>query len=456
MASPSPAAVVSFWMSRLARPHRPALGGDRDVDVCILGAGYTGLWAAYHLAQADPRLRIAVVEREHVGFGASGRNGGWASAELAGMDRMLADPSTRDGMVGTYREMVRTVAEIGIVAATEGIDCGYARGGTLVAATRPAQVGYLQHSIAIGRAAGLSDDDVRWLDPAEAARRVTPSRLFGASFTPHCASVDPARLVLGLADAAERRGVAIYEGTPGAVVPGGVWTPFGMVRADRVVQAVEAYRTRLAGQRRRVIPVYSLMVMTAPLPAATWDAIGLRRRETFSDGRHLIIYGQRTADGRMAFGGRGAPYHFGSRIEAAFDLDADTFASIRRSLIDLFPILDGVGIEGEWGGPLAIGRDWRPAITVDGSVITAGGYVGNGVAAAHLAGKTVADLIRGVDSDLVHLPWVGHRSRRWEPEPLRWIGVNLGRALTESIDRAEDAGKRPRVRNAIFRRLPVG
>jgi len=448
--------AVSFWMSQVARRERPALPSDRDVDVCIVGAGYTGLWTAYHLAVADPGLRIAIIEQEHVGFGASGRNGGWASAELAGMDRMLADPGTRPGMVRLYRQMVTTVGEIGETAAAEGIECGYARGGTVVAATRSVHVGHLQHSVAIARDAGLGEDDVRWLDQGDAARHVTPSRLFGALYTPHCAAVDPARLVLGLADAVERRGVVIYEQTPGRPVTDGVWTPHGLIRAERVVQAAEAYRTRLAGQRRRVIPVYSLMVMTAPLSDATWAEIGLGARETFSDGRHLIIYGQRTDDGRMAFGGRGAPYHYGSRIEDSYDLDRRTFASIRNTLGDLFPALSGVEIQGEWGGPLAISRDWRPAITIDGSVITAGSYVGNGVAAAHLAGRTVADLVRGIDSDLVHLPWVGHRSRRWEPEPLRWAGVNLGRKLTESIDRAEDAGRNPRLRNAIFRRLPVG
>jgi len=447
---------VSFWMNRLQRPPRPRLDADRDVDVCILGAGYTGLWSAYFLAAADPGLRIAVVEREYVGFGASGRNGGWAAAELAGMDRMLADPATRPGMVRTFRQMTRAVTEMGEVVAGEGIDCGYARGGTVVAATRPHHVPYLQHSVAIARDAGIGEEDVAWLDPAEAVRHVTPSRLFGALYTPHCAAVDPARLVLGLAAAVERRGVAIYEQTPGTPVPGGVRTPLGMVRAAKVVQAVEAYRTALPAQRRRVIPVYSLMVMTEPLPAEVWGRVGLAQRQTFSDGRHLIIYGQRTDDDRMAFGGRGAPYHFGSSIEPAFDLDPRTFASIRKTMVDLFPALAGVAIAGEWGGPLAISRDWRPAITVDGDRITAGSYVGNGVAAALLAGKTVRDLIRGNDTELVHLPWVGHRARRWEPEPLRWVGVNLGRKLTESIDRAADAGKRPRIRNAIFRRLPVG
>ena len=450
------AASVSFWMSQLERPRRPAVTSDLDVDVCILGAGYTGLWSAYWLKKADPALRIAVIEKHHVGFGASGRNGGWASAELAGMDRMLADPATRDGMLRTYRHMVAAVGELGDIARTEGIDCGYARGGTVVAATRPGHVAHLRHAVDVAQSAGIGPEDIAWLGPAEAAAHVTPVRLFGALYTPNCAAVDPARLVLGLAAAVERLGVTIYEDSEGVPVPDGVRTPGGMVRAPRVVQAIEAYRTALPGQRRRVIPVYSLMVVTEPLAESVWAGIGLGKRQTFSDGRRLIIYGQRTADGRLAFGGRGAPYHYGSRIEPGFDLDSRTFESIRRTVVDLFPVLAGARFEAEWGGPLAIGRDWRPAITVDGKRIVAGSYVGNGVLAALLAGKTVRDLIRGDDTELVHLPWVDHRARRWEPEPLRWMGVNLGRRLTESLDRAEDAGRDPRIRKAIFRRLPVG
>ncbi len=326
----------------------------------------------------------------------------------------------------------------------------------MVAATRPAHVAHLRHSVEVARGAGIGEGDVAWLDPAAAAEHVTPSRLFGALYTPHCAAVDPARLVLGLAAAVERRGVSIFEGSPGTLVPGGVSTPGGRVRAERVVQAVEAYRTALRGQRRRAIPVYSLMVMTEPLSAAVWNSIGLERRQTFSDGRRLIIYAQRTADGRLAFGGRGAPYHYGSRIEPGFDRDRRTFDSIKRTMADLFPVLSGVEVVDEWGGPLAIGRDWRPAVTVEGDRIVAGSYVGNGVLAAMVAGKTVRDLIRGDNTDLVSLPWVGHRARRWEPEPLRWIGVNLGRKLTESLDRAEDAAKNPRLRQWVFSRLPVG
>ncbi|MFH1104762.1 MAG: FAD-binding oxidoreductase [Actinomycetota bacterium] len=447
----------SFWLERLGpRPMRPAVASDLEVDVCVLGAGYTGLWTAYYLAKADPSLRIAVVESEQVGFGASGRNGGWASAKIAGNDRLLADPERRSGAVAIYREMIRTLGEMGRVIAAESIDCGFTLGGSVVAATRPGQVGRLKDSVALEHAAGFDDGDLRWMEPDEARRVIATSRSFGATFTPHCAAVDPARLVVGLAAAAERAGVAVYEQSPGTPVPGGVRTPGGRVRAAVVVEAIEAYRTSLRGRRRDVIPVYSLMVVTEPVPAAAWNEIGLAGRETFSDGRHLIIYGQRTEDGRIAFGGRGAPYHYGSAVEPGFDHDERTFTFLRDTLVELFPVLRGVRFEGAWGGPLAIPRDWQPSIRFDGSTAIVGGYVGQGVALANLAGRTVRDLVLRADTDIVRLPWVGHHSPRWEPEPLRWIGVNLARRLTDSVDRAEERGRAARIRRAIFDRLPVG
>lgn len=447
----------SFWLEQLApRSPRAAVSTDLDVDVCVLGGGYTGLWSAYYLTKADPSLRVAVVERERVGFGASGRNGGWASAKIAGLDRLLANPDTRPGAAATYREMIRTLAEMGRVIDAEGIDCGFAHGGSVVAATRPAQVGRLQEYVTAEHEAGFGDDDVRWLEPAEATRVIATSRSYGATFTPHCAALDPARLVEGLAAAAERAGVTIYEHSPGTPVSGGVETPGGRIGAGVVVEAIEAYRVALPGRRRDVIPVYSLMVVTERIPPAIWDQIGLAGRETFADGRHLIIYGQRTDDDRIAFGGRGAPYHYGSAVAPGFDRNEPTFAFLRDTLVDLFPVLAGVRFDGAWGGPLAIPRDWQPSVRFDGSTVTVGGYVGQGVALANLAGRTVRDLVLGNGTAITRLPWVGHRSRRWEPEPLRWIGVNLARLLTESVDRAEDAGRTPRIRRAIFDRLPVG
>jgi len=445
---------VSFWMSRLDRPERPPVASDLDVDVCIVGAGYTGLWTAYYLAVAEPSLRIAVVEAEHVGFGASGRNGGWASGKLAGLDRALGRPEERDGARHLQEEMYRTIDEMESVVAKEAIDCDFHRGGTVVAATCTAQMHNLKRSVELKRSAGFGPEHLRWLEPGEAHQRIKASRLFGATFTPHCAAIDPARLVLGIAVACDRLGVRIYERSPGEIVEGGVLTAGGLVKAGVVVRATEAY----GRDRRSSIPVYSLMIVTEPLSTAMWQGIGLADRETFSDGRHVIVYGQRTGDGRIAFGGRGAPYHYGSRIAPDFDHEPAVFDYLERTLRAMFPVLGGVRIEAAWGGPLAIPRDWRPTVLFDrhSGRAEAGGYVGQGVAAANLAGRTLRDLILERGTDLTTLPWVGHRSRRWEFEPLRWTGVNLGRVLAESIDRSEQAGRRPRLRHAILDRLPIG
>ena len=198
------------------------------------------------------------------------------------------------------------------------------------------------------------------------------------------------------------------------------------------------------------------MVATEPLDDAFWDGAGLADRATFSDHRHLIIYGQRTADGRIAFGGRGAPYHFGSAVRPAFDQDPAVHRALRGHPGRAVP---GAGRRVDhppWGGPLGVPRDWFASVGLDRStgLAWAGGYVGDGVSTANLAGRTLADLILGHDSDLVRLPWVGHRSPAWEPEPLRWLGVNAGLRAVEAADRTEARRGRPsRLATAVGRFL---
>ena len=188
-----------------------------------------------------------------------------------------------------------------------------------------------------------------------------------------------------------------------------------------------------------MIPVYSLMVATEPLPAPVWETLGLDGRPTFTDGRHLLIYGQRTADGRFAFGGRGAPYHLGSAVRPSFDRVPAVFGALRRTLGELFPALGDVKITHTWGGPLGIARDWCASAGLDRATGLgwAGGYVGDGLATTNLAGRTLADLILGTGSDLSRLPWVNHRSPDWEAEPLRWLGINAGLHTMAWADRAE-------------------
>jgi glycine/D-amino acid oxidase-like deaminating enzyme len=420
-----------LWADLLPQPApRPPLAGDLDADVIVVGGGLTGLWTAWYLA---PHRRVVVVEAQQVGHGASGRNGGWCSALFpASADSLAALPgSSRALAQAQHLAMRATVDEVGRVVDEERIDCGFTKGGTVVVARTAAQLARARREVEDAHAWGRHE--VELLGAGAARERLRASGVLGATYTPDCAAVQPLALVRGLAEACERRGVTILEQTPAVRIrPGEVETPRGRVRARHVVRATEAWTATLPGSAREVIPVYSLVVATEPLPDATWEQIGLARRETFSDHRHLVIYGQRTADGRLVFGGRGAPYHFRSRISPDFDHEQRVFDRLRETLVDLFPVLSGVTVTHRWGGPLGIARDWCASVGLDGDGTGwAGGYVGDGVGTTNLAGRTLRDLVLGRETDLTRLPWVGHRSPRWETEPLRWLGVNTAlRAMT--------------------------
>ena len=439
---------LSFWMDTVPGPLDPAgpLPGDVQADVAIAGAGLTGLWTAYYLASAQPGLRVVVCEREIAGFGASGRNGGWCSAEFPASLAKLARMAGKDAAVAMYRAMQATVDEVGKVAAAEGIDCHWAKGGTVELARSATQAERARDEVAEAREFGFGDDDLRLLTADEARGFAAATRVAGGTYTPHCAAIHPARLVRGLAEAVRRRGVKIFEGTEVTeIVPGRLRTATGTVRADYVIRATEGYTAALPGLRRAIVPVYSLMIATEPLRDSVWEQIGLAGRPTFSDGRHLIIYGQRTADGRFAFGGRGAPYHLGSAVRPSFDRVPAVFGALHQILCDLFPQMGDAAITHTWGGPVGIARDWCASVGLDRATGLgwANGYVGKGLSTTNLAGRTLADLILGTDSDLTRLPWVNHRSPCWEAEPLRWLGINAGIRATNWADRAEGHTGRP-------------
>jgi glycine/D-amino acid oxidase-like deaminating enzyme len=425
---------------------RPPLPGHIEADVAIVGAGYTGLWTAYYLHALDPSLRISIVEREIAGFGASGRNGGWCSALFPPASSGIARTYGLQAAVAVRRAMHESVVEVGRVAEAEGIDVHYARGGTISLARNEAQLTRARDLVKEERRLTGPVEGLELLSKEEAEVIARGTRVFGATYTQHCAVVHPLRLVRGLAECVESRGVSIFERTAASSVgPGEVVTEHGTVRADVVVRATEGYTASLRRQRRRLVPLYSLMIATEPLPAEVWDEIGLHRRETFADLRHMRIYGQRTADDRFAFGGRGAPYHFASRTRPDFDRNERVHSLLRDVLVDLFPAVGPYEVTHRWGGALGVPRDWHASVGFDRGrdVAWAGGYVGDGVATANLAGRTLAQLITGRENELTELPWVGHRPREWEPEPLRWLGVNGGRLLLTRADRAEARSGRP-------------
>jgi glycine/D-amino acid oxidase-like deaminating enzyme len=454
---------LSLWLDTVPDPLVPGdpLPGDTQADIVIVGAGFTGLWTAYYLAKRDPGLRVVVCEREIAGFGASGRNGGWCSALFPASPAKLARlaDTGRAGAMAMQRAMQETVDEVGRVAAAEEIDCHWAKGGTVQLARSAAQLARARAEVAEAREFGAGEDDLRLLDVAEARSMAGATAVLGGTYTPHCAAIHPARLARGLAATLRSAGIALFERTPVlSVSPGRVVTALGTVRADYVVRATEGYTPGLPGFQRAVAPVYSLMIATQPLPASVWDEIGLADRPTFGDLRHLIIYGQRTADDRLAFGGRGAPYHLGSAVRPEYDRVPAVFAALWSTLIELFPVLRAARVTHYWGGPLGVPRDWCASVGLDRAtgMAWAGGYVGDGVATTNLAGRTLADLITGSDSPIIRLPWVGHQSPSWEPEPLRWLGVNAGLRAMNVADWEEARTGRPSMAAAFMGRFLGG
>lgn len=447
---------LPLWWQGYAAPAAPPYAElPAAADVVIVGGGLTGLWSAYYLLREHPGLEVLILEAEHVGFGASGRNGGWVSALFPigpqRLARLHGAAATRD-LLAALRH---TVDEVGSVVEQEAMTgVGYVKGGALVLARNPAQVARAKAEV---RAGEVWDQGTLWLGPSAARERLAATNVLGGTWNPHCARIQPRALVEALAARVRALGGRIVEGARVAGAWGGVvlLADGRRVAAGHLLRATEAYTARLPGLRRRMAPVYSLIVSTEPLPEATWAQIGLARREVFSDHRHVIVYGQRTLDDRLVFGGRGAPYHFASGIRADFDRDERVFAGLRETLGQLLPQLGAARFTHAWGGPLGIPRDWHPAVGYDpvARVGWAGGYVGDGVAATNLAGRTLADLVSGRHTALTRLPWVGHRSPAWEPEPLRWLGVNAGLRLAALADREEAQTGRPARLGAILSAL---
>ncbi len=428
---------------------------DFDVDVLIIGAGFSGLWSAIHLTSLDPTLSIAVIDAASPGFGASGRNGGWCSALMPMSLEAIAKSSSIDDARRMQLQMNTTVDEIGDFIRRFAIDCGWEKGGSLHSATNPAHLQRLKDEVQSYRAFGFGDEQISLLDQAEATDRINAVGTCGASYTPHCAVVNPLSLVNGILAECLSRGVRIYSRSRAlSIAPHVVEiaTPNRRIRATArwIVRATEGFTRTLARHRRMLAPIYSFMIATEPLPDSAWAEIGWKRRETFADARHMIIYAQRTADNRIAFGGRGAPYKWASGVSPTFDTNRTVHAMLESTMHELFPVTREARITHKWGGPLGLPRDWFSGVTFDNAsgLITVGGYVGDGVALSHLAAQTAAHLITGTDSEITRLPWVGHVSPRWEPEPFRWIGINSLLRVPALADARERRTQRPSTRLA--------
>ncbi|WP_405881447.1 FAD-binding oxidoreductase [Streptomyces sp. NBC_01136] len=434
---------ISFWYADdgLPEPREP-LQGDATADVVIVGGGYTGLWTAYYLKKAAPFLRVTVLEQKFCGYGASGRNGGWLYNGVAGRDR-YAKLHGHEAAVRLQKAMNETVEEVVRVAAEEGIEADVHQGGVLEVAYTPAQLARLkafhEHELSYG------EKDRELYGARETVERVRVADAVGSAWTPHGARLHPVKLVKGLAAAVEALGVTIHEKTPVTEIrPKRAVTPYGTVRAPYVLRCTEGFTASLKGQKRTWLPMNSSMIATERLTPEQWATIGWEGGETLGDMAHAYMYAQRTADGRIALGGRGVPYRFGSRTDNDGRTQQATIEALYEILVRFFPSLAGVRVEHAWSGVLGVPRDWCATVTLDRSTGLgwAGGYVGSGVATTNLAARTLRDLIQqdsgqAGPTDLTALPWVNHKVRKWEPEPFRWIGVQGMYATYRTADRRE-------------------
>jgi len=319
----------------------------------------------------------------------------------------------------------RAMHDIVALMDAAGIDIDAAHGGWMQIARSASETARLRASLASYRDWGMGEDRLRWLNADELSEHITISRGEGALFSPDCYRVNPLKLVMGVARLAIGAGVEVYTRSQVTEIrPGGVSVGELRVTARSIVVATEGYTAAQRGRRRDVLPLNSAMIATPPLPPEVWDRIGWGSRAGISGAAHTYFYGQRTPDDRIIIGGRGKPYRFGSRTDTRGEVEHSTIHALEAMLADLFPFAE-TRAEYAWCGVLGVLRDWSPIVDDHGDgVYEIGGYAGQGVTAAKVAGDTVAALICDVDLPERRIPWIRSRPRKWEPEPLRWVGAN--------------------------------
>lgn len=435
-----------YWLEHLRHAPRPAVSGRLDVDVAVVGGGFTGLWTAHHLLEAQPSLSVAVLEGEEIGFGASGRNGGFAMTlldmSLAHLRRNHGDEAAK----AAHEAVAVSVGEIGETIERHGIDCEWVHGGLLVVATNRAQLARVEADLAAAEALGLGG--FRRLSAAEVRRQVDSPTYLGALHEDHCGVVHPAKLATGLAAVVEGMGATIFESTPVGRIDEHqgrlrLEVPRGEVVADQVVFATNAWATSTPWFRRKVVPLYTYIVLTEPLTDRQWDAIGWQQRQGIEDKRNYVHYYRRTADGRILMGGADGVIYSGGAIRPRLDRHDRIRARLERDVVATFPSLDGVRFTHHWGGPVAITVNFLPMFgtLLDGRLHYGFGYNGHGVAPSHTGGKILRDKVLGKASELTELCFVDAPEPGFPPEPLRWVSAELTRRSLLRQDRNMDDGR---------------
>lgn len=432
---------ISMWMDSLEhRRSYPAVNAEKKVNYAIVGGGLSGLWTAYHLKKKFPSVDVAVFEAGRVASGASGRAAGWLSGKPVGVRENLARIGGRSGVIRVEEILRESIDHIVNIFDSNEKDIGAYKGGSLQVARSESEAGRIRNLVASARRWDVPEESMHLLDSSETRDRVRISRATLGAFSADMVRVDPARMTNALAEIVLEMGVSIYEQSRVVPKPGHVPTANGHpIHADSFVIATEGYTSQLPGMKRAMLPMNSSLIATQPLSDREWERVGWDNAEGLSGAAHTYFYSARTPDGRIAIGGRGNPYRFGSGYDSNGVVDVPTVKSLHTMLSDLFPQLD-TRVEYAWCGVIGVSRDWSPFVfrdPTDGSV-TLGGYAGQGLTAAYLAGRIAASLASETNDEYAQLPWVRDLPRKWEPEPLRWIGANSLYRVYSVADKLEE------------------
>jgi glycine/D-amino acid oxidase-like deaminating enzyme len=424
-----------WWIADAGPPSQlPPLAGDTSADVVVVGGGYTGMWAAWHLAEAG--ASVAVVEAGRCGFGPSGRNGGFVSS-LALNRPSLTERYGAEAAAHAVALSEETVRAIGAWCDAEGVDAWYRAAPHWEAWAAPAQVG-------VGREA-VDGSEVVELSAEEVRRRCDSPVLRGAVQVRTGATVNPAKLAFGLRDRLVARGVRVYEGSRVLGLRGAIAnTSSGRVRAGAALVAINAATGSLEPLRHKLTVASSHIVLTEPVPDVI-EALGWTGGEAISDGRALLHYTRTTRDGRILFGWAGGRMACGARVHGRMEVDAEVVAQAHKDLVRFFPALADRAIVHAWGGPIDVSPSHLPTITpLPGGRAWAGyGYTGNGVAPSHLLGRAMAALAADHrDDPAAKLALIEADPPTVPPEPLRVTGAALIRRALIRKEAAEEAGER--------------
>ena len=432
----------SYWMTtRDYFPGEP-LKEDIDVDVAIVGGGFTGLSSAYHLKKAEPNLRIALLESEVIGFGASGRNGGFNMTLFGLTMQITAFRFSKAKTKEAHLYMERAVDYLRDLVSELKIDCDYEHPGFLRVATSEKYKKRILHEMNLAHELGI--DGIEWLEKDQTREQVRSSMYLGAWWEPRCGILNPAKLAWGWADVIRPMGVEVYENTPVAEIirESGklrLETPKAVVRANKVVMATNAWSHFFKELKRKQVPVWTHIVMTEPLNESHFKEIGWQNRQGIEDARNLVHYYRLTVDNRLVMGGRDISLSYGTDMDK--DLNPVTFEGLKKDVAELFPTLKDIKYTHEWGGPVSVPLDMTPAIGYAGdkNVVYSLGTVGHGVSMTQLNGRTVADLILERSTDLTDVFFVNRRTIPWPPEPLRNLAIKAILGYMHWEDRIYDS-----------------